>query len=88
MGASSTCFLPSSATSAGTAWSSARKIGDPAVIKPRLYLDLDRFAAAEGKAFLVEGRGREPPGHATTGWEAEIPLLTDLLRAREGLPLR
>ncbi len=62
--------------------------GDPAFIKPRLYLEPDRFAAASGQAFLVEGRGENLRVTSTSGWEAEIPLLTELLRAREGLPLR
>lgn len=62
--------------------------GDPAIIKPKLYLDPDRFAAASGQGFLVEGRGESLMVTSKTGWEAEIPLLTDLLRAREGLPLR
>ena len=64
------------------------EIGDPAVVKPKLYLDPDRFAAAEGQGFLVEGRGEGVRVTSKPGWESEIPLLTDLLRATEGLPLR
>jgi putative selenate reductase len=62
--------------------------GDPAIIKPKLYLDRDRFEAVPGQAFLVEGRGENLRVTSRAGWETEIPLLTDLLRAREGLPLR
>jgi putative selenate reductase len=62
--------------------------GDPALIKPKLYLDPDRFAATSGQGFLVEGRGEALVVTSKSGWEAEIPLLTDLLRAPEGLPLR
>jgi putative selenate reductase len=62
--------------------------GDPAIIKPKLYLDPDRFEAVSGQAFLVEGRGDSVRVTSKSGWEAEIPILTDLLRAREGLPLR
>ena len=62
--------------------------GDPAFVKPRLYLDGDRFAAAEGQAFLVEGRGEGVRVTSKAGWEADLPVLTELLRATEGLPLR
>jgi putative selenate reductase len=61
--------------------------GDPAIIKPKLYLDRDQFEAVSGQAFLVEGRGEDLRVTSKVGWETEIPLLTDLLRAREGLPL-
>jgi putative selenate reductase len=61
--------------------------GDPAFIKPRLYLDAGRFAAAEGQAFLVEGRGEDIRVSSKAGWEADLPVLADLLRATEGLPL-
>jgi putative selenate reductase len=61
--------------------------GDPAVIKPKLYLNRDRFEAASGQAFLVEGRARSVRVTSKAGWETEVPLLTDLLIAREGLPL-
>jgi putative selenate reductase len=64
------------------------ELGDPAVVKPKLYLDPDRFAAAEGQGFLIEGRGDGVRVTSKPGWESEIPLLTDLLRATEGLPLR
>ncbi len=62
--------------------------GDPAIIKPKLYLDRGRFDAVSGQAFLIEGRGESLRVTSKAGWENEIPLLTDLLRAREGLPLR
>jgi len=62
--------------------------GDPALIKPKLYLDKDRFAAASGQGFLLETIGDQVGVTSKPGWETEVPLLTDLLRAREGLPLR
>ncbi len=58
--------------------------GDPAILKPRLYLDADRFAAVEGQAFLLDGDSII----AKPGWEAELPRLSRLLtHPTEGLPL-
>ncbi len=61
--------------------------GDPAVIKPRLYLDADRFEAAEGQRFLLTSEGAVA---ATAGGGAgdAVPTLVALLNATEGLPLR
>ena len=61
--------------------------GDPAHIKPRLYIDEDRFAAMPGQGFLVESRNGEIAVTAKDGWEAEIPRLHQMLNAPEGLPL-
>ena len=67
--------------------------GDPAVIKPRLYLDESRFAAAEGPRFLLDLGSGEPGGSAgltvTAGGGAddEVPRLLSVLTADEGLPL-
>ena len=63
--------------------------GDPAEVKPRLYLDPDRFAVEAGaQAFLVsvgpEGIGLQ----ATAGWEGELERLRLVLDQDEGLPLR
>jgi putative selenate reductase len=62
--------------------------GDPAIVKPRLYLDRSRFELAEGQAFLVEpgvaGLDVEPK----PGWDREMPMLLRLLTADEGLPVR
>jgi putative selenate reductase len=60
--------------------------GDPAVIKPRLYLDRARFDAAEGTRFLIELDGTVGVT-ASGGAEAEVPTLVALLNAPEGLPL-
>lgn len=61
--------------------------GDPAQIKPKLYLDRSRFEVATGPSFFVglgvDGIGIEP----AAGMEAEVPLLRRLLEADEGLPL-
>ena len=68
--------------------------GDPAQIKPRLYLDRDRFDAADGQRFFVEIDG-EPNGQkqgAVTatpagGADAELTTLIALLNAPEGFPI-
>lgn len=61
--------------------------GDPAMIKPRLYLDADRFALAEGQAFLVDPSGATVTVTAKEGWESEVPMVLRLLTAHEGLPI-
>jgi putative selenate reductase len=60
--------------------------GDPAVIKPRLYLERDRFDAAEGPRFLI-GLDERVTVTASEGAEAHVPTLVALLNAPEGLPL-
>ena len=60
--------------------------GDPALVKPRLYLDQDRFDLAQGVRFLL-GNGDGPPVVASEGGEAELETLGALLRSEEGLPL-
>jgi putative selenate reductase len=62
--------------------------GDPAFIKPRLYLDRDRFDAVDGQAFFVGRTNGDLSIEAKPGWESEIPMLTTLLTAEEGLPVR
>ncbi len=56
--ASNICFFAELCNECGNCLVFCPEVGDPAVIKPRLYLDPDRFAAADdGQGFLVEGRG-------------------------------
>lgn len=62
--------------------------GDPALIKPRLYFDRERFAAAEGQAFLLEKFSEQMTITAHPGWESEVPRLAELLNAAEGVPVR
>jgi putative selenate reductase len=62
--------------------------GEPWVTKPRLFIDPERFAAAEGSAFLVTtGNGRFAVT-ATPGDESDVPRLLQLVNAAEGLPIR
>jgi putative selenate reductase len=61
--------------------------GDPAQIKPRLYLDADRFDAADGERFLLTSSG-QVEATAGGGADAAVPTLVALLNAAEGLPLK
>jgi len=60
--------------------------GDPAMIKPRLYLDESRFSAAEGPRFLI-GTDGAITASAAGGADADLPRLLSVLTADEGLPL-
>jgi putative selenate reductase len=62
--------------------------GDPAIVKPRLFVDRDRFDAVEGQAFLLDRTNGELRIEAKAGWESEVPMLRTLLTAEEGLPIR
>ncbi len=62
--------------------------GDPAMIKPRLYLDRDRFDLVSGQAFFVDRTDGDLRIEAKEGWDAEVPMLVTLLTAEEGLPVR
>ncbi len=59
--------------------------GDPALVKPRLFIDPNRFAAAEGQAFLLTGNGGVEIT-AATGFESEVSKLVAALNQPEGLP--
>jgi putative selenate reductase len=63
--------------------------GDPAQVKPKLYLDQDRFDSGSGQGYLLEA-GED--GVAVTprpGFESEVPLLLELLNdGVEGIPIR
>lgn len=61
--------------------------GDPAEIKPRLYLESERFEAAEGPRFLLGSDGAVTAS-AGGGADEHIPTLIALLNAAEGLPVR
>jgi len=64
------------------------EIGDPAVIKPRLFTDPARFEMAEGQAFLLSNRDDAIAVVASAGLESETSILIDLLARQEGLPVR
>jgi putative selenate reductase len=62
------------------------EVGDPAVMKPRLYLDQERFDGASGPRFLLEldGDVRAIPAG---GADDHVATLEALLNAKQGLPL-
>jgi putative selenate reductase len=60
--------------------------GDPAQIKPRLYLDQERFDAAEGTRFLLDLKG-ELTITAADGGDEHVDTLASVLTSTEGLPV-
>ncbi len=63
------------------------EVGDPAVIKPRLYTDPDRFALGDRPGFLVTGGVDSVNVTPDTGLEEHAARLADILSQDEGLPL-
>ncbi len=61
--------------------------GDPAHIKPRLFIDRSRFDAIQGQGFLIEADNGGFSITAKEGWESEVPRLHEMMHAEEGLPL-
>ena len=62
--------------------------GDPAVIKPRLFLDRDRFEADREQGFFLTPTADRLGILAAPGWEKEVTPLTAMLNGDQGLPLR
>jgi putative selenate reductase len=64
--------------------------GEPWLVKPRLFLDPARFASdpAGRPAFLVEAAEDEWRIRSREGHEGDVGLLTGILNAEEGFPLR
>jgi putative selenate reductase len=61
--------------------------GDPAAVKPALFLDADRFAAGDRPGFLLTRVGERVGVTASRGLEAEVGRLDEILNAPEGLPV-
>jgi putative selenate reductase len=64
--------------------------GDPAMIKPKLFLDESRFASAEGPRFLLDLASSASGSVSVTasdGLDDQVPRLLSVLTAAEGLPL-
>ncbi|HSF86014.1 MAG TPA: 4Fe-4S dicluster domain-containing protein [Acidimicrobiia bacterium] len=63
--------------------------GDPAQVKPRLFLDDLRFADSDGQGFLLEQGPEGVAVIAHDGYESQVPLLLQLLNDQsEGIPIR
>jgi putative selenate reductase len=66
------------------------EIGEPWLVKPRLFLDAARFATepTSRPGFLIEAFGDGIAVTPKPGYEADVAPLTDILNAEEGLPIR
>jgi putative selenate reductase len=64
------------------------EVGAPFAVKPRLFLDRDRFVADTGPAFLLASTGHDLVIEPGPGLDGELPRLRAVLGASEGLPLR
>ncbi len=66
------------------------EVGEPWIIKPRLFIDRGRFESdpADRPAFLIEAGNGGFKITASAGQEAEVERLIEILHAEEGLPLR
>jgi putative selenate reductase len=63
--------------------------GDPAKVKPRLYLDRDRFAMGAGQGFLIDSDNGRVSIEPRTGFEPQVDRLDELLNhPTEGIPIR
>ena len=63
------------------------ELGDPAMIKPKIFTDPGRFQANEGQGFLVSPAGSGFTITAAEGFESEVPRLAEIFHEEEGLPL-
>jgi len=63
------------------------EVGDPAQIKPKIYLDPARFAASVGQGFLVAGSTSGFTITAAEGFEMDVARLADIFHADEGWPI-
>jgi putative selenate reductase len=61
--------------------------GDPAAVKPALFLDRDRFALGDRPGFLLSRVDRRVLVTPGPGLEAEAGRLAEILNAPEGLPV-
>lgn len=61
--------------------------GDPAAVKPALFLDPDRFSRGDRPGFLLAGSDGSVSVTPSPGLEADTIRLAEILNAPEGLPL-
>jgi putative selenate reductase len=63
--------------------------GDPAMTKPKLYIDRSRFDGGDGQGFFLSRDNGTLAVEARAGWESELPrLITLLADVEEGIPIR
>jgi putative selenate reductase len=62
--------------------------GDPAQIKPKLYLTADRFAAAHGPAFLIGSTDELTIVDSAPEVADQVATLVSVLAGADGLPVR
>jgi putative selenate reductase len=63
------------------------EIGDPAVVKPRIYTEPSRFETGDRPGFLVTAATDRVEVRAAPGLDADVERLTWILNEPEGLPL-
>ncbi|MDH3499982.1 MAG: 4Fe-4S dicluster domain-containing protein [Acidimicrobiia bacterium] len=63
------------------------EVGDPALIKPRIFTSRSRFEANPGQGFLVTGSEGTIGITAAPGFEGEVVKLRMALESEEGIPL-
>ncbi len=63
------------------------EVGDPAQIKPKIYLDPSRFAATVDQGFLVAPSGSGFTITASEGHESDVTRLAEIFHADEGWPI-
>lgn len=61
--------------------------GDPALIKPKLYLNQDRFEAAEGQGFLIAFEDGELGVRSKPESESDLSTLLAVINNNEGVPI-
>jgi putative selenate reductase len=61
--------------------------GDPAAVKPALFLDPDRFSLGDRPGFLLASADGRVTVRASPGLEAEVEQVRKILNAPEGLPV-
>ena len=61
--------------------------GDPAAVKPALFLDPGRFAVGDRPGFLLTRDGERVAVRASRGLDDEVGRLHEILNAPEGLPV-
>ena len=62
--------------------------GDPAMIKPKLFMDVSRFDGAEGQAFQLTADGSLLAASAAAGWEKELEVLSAVIAGDQGVAIR